>query len=46
MTTNAILLAQADTDPGFKVPGAAKDDKGAGKPGRKNRRGAKRRPRR
>jgi len=32
MTTNAILLAQADTDPGFKVPGAAKDDKGASAP--------------
>ncbi|WP_259772370.1 hypothetical protein [Pseudoduganella armeniaca] len=28
MTTNAILLAQADTDPGFKVPGA-KDQKDA-----------------
>ncbi|WEF33021.1 hypothetical protein [Pseudoduganella chitinolytica] len=28
MTTNAIMLAQADTDPGFKVPGA-KDDKAA-----------------
>jgi hypothetical protein len=27
MTTNAILLAQADTDPGFKVPGAGKDEK-------------------
>jgi len=29
MTTNAILLAQADTDPGFKVPGAGKDEKTA-----------------
>ena len=29
MKPDAILLAQADTDPGFKVPGAAKDDKAA-----------------
>jgi hypothetical protein len=26
MKSNAILLAQADTDPGFKVPGAGKDE--------------------
>ena len=29
MKSNAILLAQADTDPGFKVPGAGNDEKAA-----------------